>query len=97
MTDKGYWIECIPVHSNTNENFLPDLYSASIDSFPDMSVTAASPDMAVQKLREKLRKIKNYYAMTGRTLPEAHNPMTPTGRHRAVRGWMSVYMNVEEA
>ncbi len=97
MGNKGYWVECIPVQQKSNQNFGADLYNASIDSFPDMMVSASSPDMAVQKLREKLAKVKKYYEMTGRNLPEAHNPMVPAKKMRDVKGWMSIYVAMAEA
>lgn len=96
MDTKGYWVECIPINGKSNQNFGADLYNASIDSFPDMKVSAATPDMAVQKLRDKLAKVKKYYEMTGRALPEAHNPIMPTNKMRDVKGWMSIYVKMTD-
>tara|TARA_B100000378_G_scaffold278048_2_gene280042 strand:- start:310 stop:597 length:288 start_codon:yes stop_codon:yes gene_type:complete len=95
MSEKGYWINCTPVSHSSNENFAHDLYNASIDNFPEMSVTAASPDMAVQKLRDKLAKVKKYYELTGRTLPQKHNRLMPNPKKSSSGGWMSIYIDIE--
>ena len=95
MSEKGYWIDCIPVSKSSNENFSHDLYSASIDNFPEMSVTASSPDMAVEKLRQKLKQVKKYYALTGRSLPRKHNRMMPSVKKASSTAWMSIYIDVD--
>lgn len=96
MPRKGYWIECIPVNRNTVKDAGADLYSASIGSFPELSAYAPSPDQAIQKLSEKLRKIKHQYELTGRNLPGVENPVRPPQRLRFVQGWISVYIDLED-
>lgn len=96
MPRNGYWIECIPVHSKANENHSPDLYTATSESFPDLSEIAPSPDQAIEKLRERLKTIRGDYAKTGRLLPELDNPVRPPSRMRNVSGWISVYIDISE-
>jgi hypothetical protein len=106
MPRNGYWIECVPLSSvnseelmrriSPNENLSPDLYSASVEHFPDLSVTAASPDIAIEKLRNRLKSIRDDYRQTGKMLPDLDNPVRPPQRLRKVQGWISVYIEVSE-
>ncbi len=96
MARQGYWIECIPINRNANENLGPDLYSASIGSFPEISAYAPSPDQAIQKLRDKLKTVKAHYETHGKTLPSVDNPVRPPHRLRFVQGWMSVFVEIED-
>lgn len=96
MPRNGYWIECIPINRNANENLGPDLYSASIGSFPEISAYAQSPDQAIQKLRDKLKKIKSHYEISGKAMPSVDNPVRPPHRLRFVQGWMSVFVEIED-
>jgi hypothetical protein len=97
MPKNGYWIECVPLGGGANGNLEADLYSASIESFPDFHVTAPSPDQAIEKLRAKLKALRRYYRMTGKTLPDLDNPVRPPQRLRSVQGWISVYIQMHEA
>lgn len=96
MPGKGYWVECIPVNGNANQNMSPDLYSATIGSFPEVSAYAPSPDEAIRALRDKLQQTKQQYESSGRTLPDTDNPVRPPNRLRFVQGWMSVYIDMSE-
>lgn len=98
MPRQGYWIECIPINKNANENNNEnvDLYSASIGSFPEISAYAASPDQAIQKLRDKLKKIRTHYEIHGKKLPSVDNPVRPPHRLRFVQGWMSVFVEIDQ-
>lgn len=97
MPRNGYWIECIPLAGDqANQNLEPDLYRASVSSFPDISETAKSPDQAIEKLRDRLKNIRQQYHTTGQLLPEMDNPVRPPTRLRAIQGWISVYINVGE-
>jgi hypothetical protein len=75
----------------------PDLYSASSGSFPDVTETASSPDQAIEKLRDRLRTIRQQYHLTGKILPEMDNPVRPPTRLRSIQGWISVYINIGES
>lgn len=92
----GYWIECIPLSANQNPGAESDMYSASIGAIPELSVLESSPVRAIEKLRQRLSDIKQYYALTGRSLPRRDNPVRPPRRLSSVRGWMSVYVNLED-
>ncbi|MBI1327636.1 MAG: hypothetical protein GC136_08355 [Alphaproteobacteria bacterium] len=94
MPRKGYWVECIPLHGNANQNMSPDLYGASIRALPEVSAYAPSPDKAIEKLRAKLKKLKQYYELTGRTMPDSESPAEPPSRLKFVEGWMSVYVDM---
>ena len=96
MPRKGYWAECVPVNGNADQNLSPDLYSASISSLPEISVYAPSPDKAIEKLRTRLKQVKHDYEAQGQNLPYQDNPVRPPNRLRFVRGWMSVYINVDD-
>jgi hypothetical protein len=98
MPRNGYWVECIPLdRDSVNQAHLsPDLYSASSGSFPDVTETASSPDQAIEKLRDRLRTIRQHYHLTGKILPEMDNPVRPPTRLRSVQGWISVYINIGE-
>ncbi len=97
MPKTGYWIECVPVQAKANENLASDLYSATSASFPELTETATSPDMAIEKLRSRLRKVRTDYMQTGKILPELDNPVRPPSGLRSVHGWISVYVEVEQA
>ncbi len=106
MPKNGYWIECVPLSSvnsedmarrlSHNENLSPDLYAASVEHFPDLSVTASSPDAAIEQLRNRLKSIRNDYSKTGKILPDLDNPVRPPQRLRKLQGWISVYVEVSE-
>ncbi len=96
MPRNGYWIECIPVQDRANENIASDLYSATSESFPDVAELAPSPDQAIEKLRAKLKTIRQDYQIKGRVLPELDNPVRPPSRLRNVSGWISVYIEIAD-
>lgn len=97
MPRNGYWVECIPVAGNeANQNHTADLYSASVSSFPELTETAPSPDQAIEKLRSRLKTIRQQYSSAGDRLPEMDNPVRPPTRLRAIQGWISVYINMGE-
>ena len=97
MPRNGYWVECIPLDGEqSNQNLGADLYSASVSSFPELTETAPSPDMAIEKLRSRLKKIRQQYATADKRLPEMDNPVSPPKRLRSIHGWISVYINVGE-
>ncbi len=77
-----------------NENMAEDLYGATTESFPDLVVTAPSPDKAIEKLRERLRSVRQDYEITGKILPALDNPVRPPQRLRQIQGWISVYVDV---
>jgi hypothetical protein len=95
MKNPGYWIECMPLSSRANENRAPELYTATIDGFPELNEQAPSPDQAIDRLRQKLMAIKADYAANGRLLPTPHSPVQPPSRNRSVQGWLSVYIEVQ--
>lgn len=97
MPRNGYWVECIPLGNQANQNHTADLYSASVSSFPELTETAPSPDQAIEKLRSRLKKIRQQYKSSGDDLPEMDNPVRPPTRLRAVQGWISVYINLGES
>lgn len=96
MPRNGYWIECVPVmEQNTQNNSqISDatLYSATTESFPELSEMAPSPDQAIEKLRNRLKTIRTDYSQRGKLLPELDNPVRPPHRLRSVSGWISVYV-----
>lgn len=96
MPRNGYWIECIPVRNRANENSAPDLYTATTVSFPEVAEMATSPDQAIEKLRNRLKKIRADYSECGKLLPELDNPVRPPSRLRNVSGWISVYIDITE-
>ena len=77
-----------------NQNASGDLYSATAESFPDLVVTASTPDKAIEKLRNRLRKVRDDYQLTGKVLPELDNPVRPPQRLRQIQGWISVYVDI---
>ena len=97
MPKNGYWVECVPLDGECvlpQENLPPDLYSASTGSFPDITETAPSPDLAIEKLRSRLKTIRQHYHTTGKLLPEMDNPVRPPTRLRSISGWISVYIEM---
>lgn len=100
MPRNGYWIECIPVREQGNQNSFiiheDGLYSATSASFPDVAEMASSPDQAIEKLRNRLKTIRLDYKEKGKLLPELDNPVRPPHRLRSVTGWISVYVEFPE-
>ncbi|MCS5597927.1 MAG: hypothetical protein VX740_02085 [Pseudomonadota bacterium] len=97
MSRKGYWIECMPLWEQANENAAPDLYRASVTAIPDMVENAPSASKAIQKLRDRLKELKAQYSEEhGVILPRLENPVRPPKRPDSVRGWMSVYIEMNE-
>lgn len=102
MPRNGYWIECIPLSDDSLALAPPEgqgdeashLYKASSQSFPDVDATAPSPDKAIEKLRDRLKQIRQQYAVSGKILPEMDNPVRPPTRLRRIQGWISVYVEV---
>jgi len=94
MPRNGYWIECIPVQEQGN--LTADLYSATSESFPELLEMAPSPDLAIEKLRSRLKAIRKDYHIKGQLLPELDNPVRPPNRLRSVSGWISVYVEFQE-
>lgn len=97
MSRKGYWIECMPLWEQANENAAPDMYRASVTALPDMVENAPSAAKAIQKLRNRLKelKIKQDHGRMA-VLPRLENPVRPPKRPDCVRGWMSVYIDMSE-
>lgn len=89
MPQNGYWIECIPLNET-------DLYEATICSIPDAKIRAKSPDIAIQKLRDRLASLRHEYCTQGRVLPEHDNPVIPPRGSCNQRGWISVYVQMVE-
>lgn len=96
MLSKGYWVECVPVNANFEQDTEQPAYTASVESFPEICAQASSPDKAIEKLRAKLKSLKEEYKKNGQSLPALDNPVEPSNRLRRVRGWISVYMEVED-
>lgn len=92
----GYWVECVPLRHSANENFSADLYSASIDLLPEIESYGPSPDQAIERVRAKLKTLKKQYRAMERPLPTAHNRHAPTSRLKAVDGWMSIYIDLDD-
>ena len=96
MPRNGYWIECVPVREQTTESpsvfSAETLYSATAESFPEVSEMAPSPDQAIEKLRNRLKAIRSDYCDNGRLLPELDNPVRPPHKLRSISGWISVYV-----
>ncbi len=93
---QGYWVECIPLSRQANQSLSDDLYSASIELFPEVETYAPSPDRAIEKIRAKLKILKRQYIAMAKPLPAVHSPMLPPSRLKAVEGWMSVYIDLED-
>lgn len=74
-----------------------EVYSASIPSIPEASVFAKTPDAAINKLRSKLRHLQRYYALLEKPMPRTHNPVRPPKRLRNIPGWLSIYIEMENA
>lgn len=98
MPQNGYWIECVPVTKNGNEaqEDIDLLYSAMISSIPETKTYAPTPDKAIQKLRDKLAALRHDYCLQGKELPEHDNPIRPPRNISSVRGWISVYVQMNE-
>lgn len=97
MPRNGYWVECIPLDGDQLDQHIENsLYSASVSSFPDLTETAPSPDQAIEKLRARLKRIRQAYAAAGDVLPEMDNPVRPPTRLRSIQGWISVYIKMGE-
>jgi len=97
MPKNGYWVECIPLQEDAIQQTAGNgLYSASSSSFPELTETAPSPDQAIEKLRDRLRTIRQQYQVTGKILPEMDNPVNPPKRLRSVQGWISVYIELQD-
>lgn len=79
---------------SANLNVADDLYAASTEQFPDLSVTAPSPDAAIEQLRQRLKAIRDDYQKTGKLLPALDNPVDPPRRLRKFQGWISVYIEM---
>lgn len=79
---------------SANTDCAADLYAASTEQFPDLSVTAPSPDAAIEQLRNRLKSIRDDYQKTGKLLPDLDNPVNPPRRLRKFQGWISVYIEV---
>jgi hypothetical protein len=80
----------------TNSNLSADLYTATVSSIPDVSETAPSPDLAIQKIRDRLRTIREDYKKTGRLLPDLDNPVKPPNKFRNRQGWISIYIEISD-
>ena len=99
MPQNGYWIECIPVLSDNEELAKSDekcQYRATVAALPEVKACASTPDQAIQKLRDKLKTLKSDYSEKGRHLPEHDNPISPPRNRRSVKGWISVYVQMNE-
>lgn len=100
MPQNGYWIECIPVETGNNDlNTSEDdcgLYRAAIASIPEASVLATSPDSAIEELRNKLAALRHDYCTRGKNMPEHDNPVSPPRNPRSTKGWISVYVKMND-
>lgn len=97
MSRRGYWVECMPLWEQANENASPDMYRASVPALPEMIERAPSASLAIQKLRDRLTELKKVHAVQGRiALPRLENPVRPPKRPDSVRGWMSVYIEMQD-
>jgi hypothetical protein len=105
MPKRGYWIECVPIHSVNSQDAKDALskpenhdivegYRATAESFPELLVMAPSPDKAIEKLREHLKSVRNDYQKTGKILPDLDNPVRPPQKLRQIQGWISVYVDI---
>ncbi|MEK7801416.1 MAG: hypothetical protein AAB276_03080 [Pseudomonadota bacterium] len=100
MPVNGYWIECVPITKHIGEDesvnlTASGLYNARLATLPDVNVMASSPDQAINRLRQKLRALSRYYRIKGQDLPAMDNPVQPPRTVDAMRGWISVYVQVE--
>ncbi len=109
MPTTGYWVECVPIYESSekdeyikyiddSENLgteLTEIYSASIPSLPEAKAFARSPDVAINKLKRKLKHLRRYYELMEKPLPKSHNPIRPPKRLRDIPGWVSVYIEME--
>jgi len=99
VPQNGYWIECIPVADGDTDNELADcsrMYRAAIASIPEANVLAKTPDSAIQQLRDKLASVRHEYCTRGKTLPEHDSPITPPRNNHSVKGWISVYVKMND-
>lgn len=98
MPQNGYWIECTPVVNGDNEVKDGDsaLYRAAIASIPEANVLAKTPDGAIQQLRDKLAAVRHDYCTKGKNLPEHDNPISPPRNNKSVKGWISVYVKMND-
>lgn len=100
MPQNGYWIECIPVATGNddlkNGEEIASLYRAVIASIPEASVEAKTPDTAIQALRDKLANLRHDYSKRGQSLPEHDNPIRPPRNMKAVKGWISLYVQMSD-
>lgn len=96
MPRKGYWVECMPLWEQANENATPDMYRASVPALPEMMERAPSASQAIQKLRNRLKDLRQESEKGQAILPKLENPVRPPKRPDTVRGWMSVYIEVQD-
>jgi predicted RNase H-like HicB family nuclease len=99
MPQNGYWIECVPVTNEDEELAKPSeegQYRAMVAALPEVRACAPTPDQAIQKLRDKLKALKCNYHNEGRLLPEHDNPISPPRNRRSIKGWISVYVQLNE-
>ena len=73
-----------------------ELYSASIPSIPEASAFANSPDAAIDKLKDKLKRLRHHYDTLEKPMPRTHNPIRPPKKLRDVPGWLSIYIEIEQ-
>lgn len=93
----GYWVECVavtPVSGGHKSCFLS--YAATIADLPDFEGRGSSPDQAIARLTERLKKLRAVRADLGVDLPTPHNPLLPPARLRHAEGWMSVYIRLSD-
>lgn len=99
MPRNGYWVECVPATAeqiNISQEIVAGGYVASPTSFPDVHETASTPDEAINRIRDRLIKVRKTYSQSGKILPEMDNPVRPPNRLRNVQGWISVYIVLSE-
>tara|TARA_R110002124_G_scaffold149220_1_gene315001 strand:+ start:140678 stop:140962 length:285 start_codon:yes stop_codon:yes gene_type:complete len=94
MSRKGYWVECMPLWEQANQNDAPDLYKASVPALPEFVESAPSASLAIQKLRDRLKGLRKKNTFNRVLLPQLENPIRPPKRPDSVRGWMSVYIEM---
>lgn len=101
MPQNGYWIECIPVTVgdtiDLNKADSSRMYRAAIASIPEANVLAQTPDSAIQQLRDKLASVRQEYCKRGKDLPAHDNPITPPRNSKSTKGWISVYINMNDS
>lgn len=95
MPQNGYWIECIPVSTGQNDNGA-NLYEAKICSIPEAKATADTPEHAIQELRNKLAALRHDYCTKGKNLPEHDNPILPPRHKASHKGWISIYVKMND-